>query len=45
MEYGNDNVVDVAKARCFGLLGVVKTPRPIDCNVGLMVSELTRSVE
>jgi len=45
LEYSDNNVIDVAKARCFGLLGVMKTPGPVDCNIGLVVGELSSSVK
>ena len=30
---GENDVVDIAEARCFALLCVVESPCPVDCNV------------
>ena len=33
---GKDNVIDIAKAGCFALLCVMKSSRPVDCNVSCL---------
>jgi hypothetical protein len=43
LEDREDDVVDVAKARGFVLLGVVQAPRPVDDGVRLLVVELDRA--
>lgn len=45
LEYGKNDVIDVAKARCSSLLSVMQSAGPVNCNVGLMVGELTSSVK
>ena len=40
LENGQNYVVDIAKARCFGLLSVMKTSRPIDGNIGRSLIQL-----
>jgi hypothetical protein len=42
-EYGQDAIVDVTKAGCFGFFGVVESPGPIDDNVGRVFVETRRS--
>ena len=45
LENGENNIIDIAEARCFRLFGVVKAAGPIYCNVGLVRGEFSSCVE
>jgi hypothetical protein len=42
-QYAENNIVDIAEARCFSLLRVVKPAAPVDCNIGRPVCESSSS--
>ena len=42
---GENNIIDIAEARCFRLFGVVKAARPIYCDGGLVRGQFSSCVE
>mmetsp|Transcript_5431 Transcript_5431/g.7907 ORF Transcript_5431/g.7907 Transcript_5431/m.7907 type:complete len:239 (+) Transcript_5431:439-1155(+) len=44
-EYGEHDIIDVTKAGSFGFFGMMKSPRPIDGNVRLIVVEFDGSID